>query len=85
MNAIRPIAASARLPDTRRMTETRITDAPNWLYLLREFYELYRFLPSGGSDKIRAHQRQVREAVGDSFATGFPRTRIQAQAITAAK
>ena len=63
MNAIRPIAASARLPDTRRMTETRITDAPNWLYLLREFYELYRFLPSGGSDKIRAHQRQVREAI----------------------
>ncbi|MEM7523150.1 MAG: dimethylsulfonioproprionate lyase family protein [Pseudomonadota bacterium] len=45
------------------MTEIRLTDAPDWTYLLREFYELYRFLPSGGSDKIRAHQRAVREAI----------------------
>ena len=45
------------------MTTTRIADEPNWLYLLREFYELYRFLPSGGSDKIRGHQRVVREAI----------------------
>ena len=45
------------------MTEMRFSDQPNWLYLLREFYELYRFLPSGGSDKIRAHQRVVREAI----------------------
>lgn len=45
------------------MTETRFSDAPDWTYLLREFYEIYRFLPSGGSERIRAHQRAVREAV----------------------
>ncbi len=45
------------------MTDHRVTDRPDWMYLLREFYELYRFLPSGGSDKIRGHQRAVREAV----------------------
>ncbi|MEM8754497.1 MAG: dimethylsulfonioproprionate lyase family protein [Pseudomonadota bacterium] len=44
-------------------TETRLAEAPDWTYLLREFYELYRYLPSGGSQKIRAHQRAVREAV----------------------
>ncbi|MBO6758769.1 MAG: cupin domain-containing protein [Roseibium sp.] len=41
----------------------RLTDLPDWGYLLREYYELYRFLPSGGSDRIRAHQRAVREAI----------------------
>jgi dimethylpropiothetin dethiomethylase len=35
----------------------------NWRYLLKEFYEMYRHLPSGGSDRIRAHLRHVREAV----------------------
>ncbi len=41
----------------------RLTDHPDWNYLLREIYEAYRFLPSGGSDKIRSHQRAVREAI----------------------
>ncbi len=45
------------------MTPGRLADAPDWRYLLSEFYELYRFLPSGGSDRIRAHQRAVREAI----------------------
>lgn len=45
------------------MTEARLSDHPDWGYLLREYYELYRFLPSGGSDRIRAHQRAVREAI----------------------
>ena len=45
------------------MTETRLSNDPNWRYLLREYYELYRFLPSGGSAPIRAHQRVVREAI----------------------
>jgi dimethylpropiothetin dethiomethylase len=40
-----------------------LADHPDWGYLLREYYELYRFLSSGGSDRIRAHQRAVREAV----------------------
>ncbi len=45
------------------MTETRLNDVPSWIYLLREFYELYRYMPSGGSSLIRAHQRAVREAI----------------------
>jgi|SRR6056297_2314654 len=52
--------AAGQVPDDAR----RISDAPDWLYLLREYYELYRFSPAGGSDRIRAHMRQVREAVG---------------------
>ena len=40
-----------------------ISDLPDLRYLLREYYELYRFLSSGGSDRIRAHQRGVREAI----------------------
>ncbi len=36
---------------------------PDWRYLLQEYYELYRYLPSGGSDRIRTHQRAVREAI----------------------
>lgn len=41
----------------------KIADHPDWLYLLREFYEFYRRLSSGGSERIRAHQRAVREGV----------------------
>jgi len=45
------------------MSEQRLSDLPDWRYLLREFYEFYRFLSSGGSERIRAHQRAVREAI----------------------
>jgi len=45
------------------MSERRLADLPDWGYLLREYYELYRFLSSGGSERIRAHQRAVREAI----------------------
>jgi dimethylpropiothetin dethiomethylase len=44
------------------MAEPRISESPDWLYLLREFYELYRYLPAGGSEVIRRHQRAAREA-----------------------
>jgi len=47
----------------RSLAHRRLSDYPDWGYVLREFYETYRFLPSGGSDRIRAHQRCVREAV----------------------
>jgi len=42
---------------------TRIQDRPDWLYLLRDFYEMYRQTPAGGSAKIRTHQRAVREKI----------------------
>ena len=41
----------------------RLSDLPDWYYLLREYYEFYRELSAGGSPKIRAHQRAVRMAV----------------------
>lgn len=43
--------------------ETKLSDLPDWHYLLREYYEFYRYLSSGGSAKIRSHQRAVREAI----------------------
>ncbi|WP_370400990.1 dimethylsulfonioproprionate lyase family protein [Sulfitobacter sp. JB4-11] len=36
---------------------------PNWRYMLQECDELYRYLPAGGSERIRGHQRKVREAI----------------------
>ncbi|MTH99563.1 dimethylsulfonioproprionate lyase family protein [Roseibium sp. RKSG952] len=45
------------------VTDRRLNHFPDWVYLLREYYEAYRFLSSGGSDRIRAHQRAVREAI----------------------
>ena len=45
------------------MPVSRLNDLPDWRYLLLECYELYRYLDSEGSDKIRAHQRSLREAI----------------------
>jgi dimethylpropiothetin dethiomethylase len=45
----------------------RLLDAPDWVYLLREFDAIYRFGYAGGSRAIRAHRRRVREAISDVF------------------
>lgn len=45
-------------PDLRLLSEN-----PDWVYLLREVYELYRHSSAGGSPRIRAHMRRVRSAV----------------------
>jgi dimethylpropiothetin dethiomethylase len=46
------------------MTDTQtLRDLPDWRYMLQEYDELYRYIPAGGSDKIRAHQRRAREAI----------------------
>ena len=39
----------------------RLADAPAWLYLLREFENLYRFGSAGGSKPIRRHRKAVRD------------------------
>ncbi|MGR3502965.1 dimethylsulfonioproprionate lyase family protein [Pseudaestuariivita sp.] len=44
-------------------TPLTLPEAPDWHYLLSDFYELYRHLPAGGSTAIRGHQRQVRERI----------------------
>ena len=43
--------------------QQRLRDAPDWFYLLREYYEMYRRSSAGGSQRIRAHQRVVRETI----------------------
>ena len=52
------------MSEEQPLASRRLAEFPDWGYLLREYYEAYRFLSSGGSDKIRAHQRAVREAIG---------------------
>ncbi|MBY8975487.1 cupin domain-containing protein [Rhodobacteraceae bacterium NNCM2] len=44
-------------------TERRLSDSPDFIYLLREFHDAYRKGRAGGSASIRAHQSRVREAV----------------------
>lgn len=43
--------------------QARLADQPDWGYLLVEFREMYRNSGAGGSEKIRGHQRAVREAI----------------------
>jgi dimethylpropiothetin dethiomethylase len=43
--------------------ERRLFDVPDWFYLLREYYEMYRRTSAGGSRLIRRHQRIVRESI----------------------
>jgi dimethylpropiothetin dethiomethylase len=56
--------------------EHRLKTQPEWGYLLRDLYELYRRLPSGGSTVIRSHQRAVREAIARGV-RGNPEVRRQ--------
>ena len=50
----------------------RLRDLPDWGYLLLEFAELYRRGKAGGSARIRAHQRAVREVIGRTLAGNPP-------------
>jgi len=52
----------------------RLGELPDWFYLLREFYEMYRSLSSGGSSKIRSHQRGVRENISRTMKANAPVT-----------
>ncbi len=53
-----PPATTGLAPD-----RLRLSGQPDWIYLFREIYEIYRHMKSGGSEKIRGHQRTVREAI----------------------
>lgn len=57
---------------TTEPADPKLSDMPDWWYLLREYYEFYRFLSSGGSPKIRSHQRAVREAISRVMAANAP-------------
>ncbi len=40
---------------------TQLSDQVDWHYVLREFWNVYRFSSAGGSKPIRSHQRDVRD------------------------
>ena len=40
---------------------TRLSEHPDWSYLLQEYFSAYRFGSAGGSAGIRSHMRQVRQ------------------------
>lgn len=58
-------------PDERNSTVHRLADCPHWLYLLREFDDLYRYGSAGGSRLIRSHRKRVRDALS-SIIEGDP-------------
>lgn len=41
----------------------QLNDHPDWRYLLREIYQMYRFSSAGGSSRIRSHQKEVRHRI----------------------
>lgn len=56
-------------PET--VAPARLSDHPDWAYLLREINELYRGT-AAGSVKIRSHQRAVRERINKLLAADPP-------------
>lgn len=53
-------------------TPALLTDQPAWVYLLRDFLEMYRLIPAGGSAKIRGHQKLVRERIASVLRANPP-------------
>lgn len=47
----------------------KLRDFPDWGYVFREFYEMYRHSSAGGSAAIRKHQRSVRETLSKILET----------------
>ena len=41
----------------------KVSNHVDWHYLLREFWNVYRFSSAGGSKLIRSHQREVRDCL----------------------
>ena len=46
----------------------RMSDHPDWGYLVQEYHDLYRFGSAGGSRLIAGHRKQVRQEVGRALA-----------------
>jgi len=55
-------------PETAEDPPVRLSDMPDWIYLLREYYEMYRLSSAGGSQRIGSHQRTVRERISKIIA-----------------
>jgi len=59
-------------------SSSRLRHFPDWQYLLREFYNLYRFSSAGGSSHIRSHQKEVRHRLSRLLNQDPPMKQIQA-------
>ena len=59
-------------------TQSHLRDFPDWRYLLREFYQLYRFSSAGGSSPIRSHQKEVRHLLSRLINDDPPVIQVQA-------
>ena len=59
---------------------TTLRDVPDWRYMMKECDELYRYLPAGGSDRIKSHQRKAREAIA-RLLRGNAELRLQPPAV----
>jgi dimethylpropiothetin dethiomethylase len=57
---------------------SRLRHFPDWQYLLREVYNLYRFSSAGGSSHIRSHQKEVRHRLSRLLNRDPPMKQIQA-------
>jgi len=57
---------------------SRLGHFPDWRYLLREFYNLYRFSSAGGSSHVRSHQKEVRHRLSRLLNYDPPVSRVQA-------
>jgi dimethylpropiothetin dethiomethylase len=62
-----PDPGHARCGQNGRLAR-RLSDLPDWQYLLMEFHRLYRYGSSGGSGRIRRHMASVRDRLGRAFA-----------------
>jgi dimethylpropiothetin dethiomethylase len=45
----------------------KLSDHVDWHYVLREFWNVYRFSSAGGSKPIRSHQREVRNRLSEEM------------------
>ncbi|MEM6578961.1 MAG: dimethylsulfonioproprionate lyase family protein [Pseudomonadota bacterium] len=57
-----PVKPVSDNPDAECSEDTpRLQDFPNWIYLLKEFHEVYSLGSAGGSKVVRAHRKKVRD------------------------
>ena len=47
----------------------RVSNEPDWHYVLQEFYHAYRYGSAGGSSEIRRHQREVQKRISRCIAS----------------
>lgn len=67
-NSVTAAADAVALSEPTR----RLIDFPDWGYLLQEIYSTYRYSSAGGSPRIRAHQRAVREKLNKTLRANPP-------------